>query len=354
METSCQEALTAFTSTPGDFTVEPVSGGLINHTCKITNHRTGLTFLLQRFNHQVFREPAKIQENYQLIAAHIAKENQGFFIPVAHYFDGMQSLFCDSEKQYWRLFSFVENSKTLSNTADPVQAATVAETFARLTAVCSGLDIRHLQIILPDFHNVKVRLQQFSNALDSAIPERLEKSAYMVDWLNSRSRYAGLYTHFTESAEYKLRVTHHDAKISNVLFDTATGHVICPVDFDTIMPGYFFSDPGDMIRSMAGTTDETSTDFANIRIRPGIYKAIINGYLRGMGDELSAAEIKNIHASGLLLLYMQSLRFLSDYLTGDSYYRISYPEQNYDRALNQLTLLQRLEEFLEETYKFTC
>jgi hypothetical protein len=129
--------------------------------------------------------------------------------------------------------------------------------------------------------------------------------------------------------------------------------VICPVDFDTTMPGYFFSDPGDMIRSMAGSADESSTDFNNIRIRSDIYKAIINGYLAGMNAELTEMEKKYIHSSGLLLIYMQSLRFLTDYLNGDIYYKISYPEQNYDRTLNQLTLLKSLEEYLKENFKFT-
>lgn len=351
---TCQEALAALTSTPGAFIVTPVNVGLINHTYKIRNGLTNVAYLLQRINKQVFPEPEKIQENYRLIAGHIANRNPGFFIPQMQYFKNGQSLFCDSDRYYWRLFSYVDNSRTLSLTEDPEQAAAVAETFARMTAACKEVDIQKMHHILPGFHDVAGRLDQFSTAVVSAIPERLKRSHNMVNGLNSRSRYARLFTHFTRSADYTRRVTHHDAKISNVLFDMDSGNILCPVDFDTIMPGYFFSDPGDMIRSMAGTTDENSTDLAAIRIRPEIYEAIIAGYLSGMRNELSPAEINNIHTSGLLLIYMQSLRFLSDYLTGDQYYRISYPEQNFDRALNQLTLLERLEEFLEARYNFTC
>ncbi len=137
-------------------------------------------------------------------------------------------------------------------------------------------------------------------------------------------------------------------------FLTAVGKVICPVDLDTVMPGYFFSDLGDMIRSMAGTADENSTEYEQIQIRPDIYQAVMDGYTQGINEFLTGPEKEYLHASGLLLIYMQALRFMTDYLGNDRYYRISYPEQNYDRAKNQLVLLNRLEEFLSNNYKFTC
>lgn len=145
---------------------------------------------------------------------------------------------------------------------------------------------------------------------------------------------------------------HHDAKISNVLFSNKTGKVVCLVDFDTVMPGYFFSDLGDMIRSMVCPEDETSTKFSNICIRKEFYEAIVTGYLDVIGKELTESEKKYIHYSGLLMIYMQSLRFLADYLNGDVYYQITYPDQNFDRAKNQLILLQRLEDFLGTNYQF--
>ena len=143
---------------------------------------------------------------------------------------------------------------------------------------------------------------------------------------------------------------HHDAKISNILFSEETGQVICPVDLDTCMPGYFFSDLGDMIRSMACSEDESSSNFSEINIRKDFYESIVDGYMEVMQKLLTDSEKKFIHYSGLLMTYMQALRFLSDYLNGDMYYRTTYTEQNFDRAKNQLTLLQRLETFLSENY----
>jgi hypothetical protein len=119
---------------------------------------------------------------------------------------------------------------------------------------------------------------------------------------------------------------------------------------DTVMPGKFFSDLGDMVRSMACSVDENSADWEAIYIRPAYYKAILSGYLTGIENILSAQEMIHIHYAGLMLIYMQSLRFVTDFLQADIYYKISYPEQNLNRALNQLILLEKLEEFLEDEY----
>ncbi len=123
---------------------------------------------------------------------------------------------------------------------------------------------------------------------------------------------------------------------------------LCPVDLDTVMPGLFFSDVGDMIRSMGATQDENSHQWEAIAINPDFYKAIIAGYLEGIGDNFTPAEKKHIHQAGLMMVFMQSLRFVTDFLNNDVYYKIDYPEQNLNRALNQLILLERLEEFVSE------
>ena len=128
--------------------------------------------------------------------------------------------------------------------------------------------------------------------------------------------------------------------------------MICPVDFDTVMPGYYFSDLGDMIRSMVCGCDENSTVFVSIRVRKGFYETIVSGYLDVMKKYFTDSEKKYIHYARLLMIYMQALRFMADYLNGDIYYRIEYPEQNFDRAKNQLSLLQKLDEFLVKEHDF--
>lgn len=351
---SSQEAVTAFFYSGQPYRLEPVSGGLINHTSKLTDLDSGRTYLLQQFNQHVFPEPQKIQDNYGLLQSHLRNLPRPFFIPELQYFPGNKALFTDSEKQCWRVFRFIENSRQLNGTEDPAQAAGVAETFARLTAACNELDSAAFHVIIPGFHDVSLRYEQFRAAIPEANTSRLDKAALLLSELKSRQRYAELYQQITRSEEFRLRVMHHDAKIANVLFDNQSGQVICPVDMDTVMPGYFFSDLGDMIRSMAGTADEQCTALEQLQIRPAIYTAITEGYLNGIGTFLTPAEKSLLHASGLLMIYMQALRFMTDYLLNDRYYQVKHPEQNFDRAKNQLVLLNRLEEFLADNYKFTC
>lgn len=354
MMMSCQEVISAFLHSGQPYRLEPVSGGLINHTYKLTDLQSGRTYLLQQINQHVFPAPQKILYNYQLIQAHLRTIPRPFFIPELQYFADHQLHFIDSDEQCWRVFRFVENSRQLNGTEDPAQATAVAEVFARLTAACHELNSAALHQIIPGFHDVSRRYEQFLEAIPEASASRLNKAALLVGELKNRQRYADLYRHITQSGEFKLRVMHHDAKIANVLFDHQSGQVICPVDMDTVMPGYFFSDLGDMIRSMAGTADEQCTELDKLQIRPAIYKAITEGYLNGIGPFLTPAESSLLHASGLLLIYMQALRFMTDYLQNDRYYRVNHPEQNFDRARNQLVLLNRLEEFLADNYKFTC
>ncbi len=350
----CQEAVTAFLNAGQPFRLEPVSGGLINHTSKLTDLQNSRSYLLQQINSHVFPEPEKIQDNYVLLQSYLKNQQRPFFIPELQYFPTNLSLYIDHTGQYWRVFRFIENSRQLMGTEDPALASAVAETFARFTAACNDLDYAALQVILPGFHDVNSRFEQFLAAIPEASATRLDKAAILIGELKNRQRYVSLYRYFTGSADFRLRVMHHDAKIANVLFDNQSGQVICPVDMDTVMPGYFFSDLGDMIRSMAGTADEQCNELEKLQIRPSIYKAIIEGYTHGMGHLLTSGENRYLHASGILLIYMQALRFMTDYLRNDQYYRVDYREQNFDRTKNQLVLLARLEEFLADSYKFTC
>jgi thiamine kinase-like enzyme len=247
----------------------------------------------------------------------------------------------------------MDGAQTFHNATNSMQARTVAEVFGSLTSGFEFFDLDRLYITIPGFHDLSLRFHQFKQSLHSKKYDRLLKAAPLIDQLKKREGYVSFFEVMTESEEFEKRLMHHDAKISNILFDEETGKVICPVDFDTCMPGYFFSDFGDMIRSMACSEDESSTNYNDINIRRDFYEAILEGYLEVMHELLTDSEKKYIHYSGLLIIYMQALRFLADYLNGDVYYKTTYPEQNFDRAKNQLTLLQRLEEFLSANYQYT-
>ncbi|MBL7709930.1 MAG: aminoglycoside phosphotransferase family protein [Chitinophagaceae bacterium] len=347
-----QEALDAFAATFHQFTAEPITTGLINQSWKITCQQTGELFLLQEINRTVFPEPGLLQHNYELLWKHIRETTLSFTIPAPKYFAGDTAFFIDSNNKYWRVFEFVQGSVTLDTIDNPEQAKTVAATFAAFTAGFANFDATQLHPTIHRFHDLSFRFDQFKESLHSQYYERLHKSSVLIEELKKRERYSSFYDIISDSGEFPLRVMHHDAKISNILFDSS-GKVICPVDLDTSMPGYFFSDLGDMIRSMVANQYEMDKEVDKLYIRKEFYEAILGGYLSVLANQLTEAEKKYIHFAGLAMICMQALRFLTDYLNGDSYYRIDYPEQNYDRAKNQLTLLQRLEEFLEKQYEFS-
>jgi hypothetical protein len=145
---------------------------------------------------------------------------------------------------------------------------------------------------------------------------------------------------------------HHDCKLTNILFDKTTHRAICPVDLDTTMPGYFFSDIGDMIRSMVPTLPENSNSWDELTIQPTIYFNIVKGYREGINDAFTEYEQDHIHSSGLLMLFMQGIRFLTDYLLEDRYYKTTYEHQNLDRAKNQFLVLQQLEKFVFDSFGY--
>lgn len=347
-----QEALDAFCNPFHEFIAEPLNGGLINQSYKVTSKHSGESFLLQKINDTVFKDPQAVQNNYEKIWKHLQTEEAGYLIPEPKYFPDETTLFCDSHNHFWRVFEFIYGGQSFSAPHNTLQAKAVAHTFGKFTSCFDEFDTGELATTIPEFHNLSWRYKQFEHSIQSHRFERIKKSSLLVEELRKRERYANLYDVFTESDEFCQRVMHHDAKISNVLFDEDSGNVICPVDFDTCMPGYFFSDLGDMIRSMAGSADENGRDTGNLHIRKDYYKSILDGYLEGMGNLLTLSEKKYIHCSGLIMIYMQALRFITDYLNGDTYYKITYEEQNLDRGKNQLALLQSLEEFLSSEFQF--
>ena len=347
-----QEALDAFADPLHELAVEPVANGLINQTFKVTSKVNGNTFLLQQINSQVFNKPDQVQLNYEKLWKYLKEERILFIIPEPKYFVDNTSYYFDKRHRTWRVFEFMKGTKTLNLAETTIQARTVAETFAKFTASFKNFDVRLLYSTIPGFHDLSLRYKQFSDSLHSRNYERLAKASSLVEELKKRERYVSFYEIIIESGEFPLRVMHHDAKIANILFSEETGEVVCPVDFDTVMSGYFFSDPGDMIRSMSCSLDENSIDFDHIMIRPEFYRAIIDGYTSILQNQLTSSEKKYIHYAGIIMIYMQALRFMTDYLDGDRYYKTTYRDQNRDRTRNQIVLLQKLEDFLQLTYQF--
>lgn len=348
-----KEVLKAFTiDDTGYVIIEPIGSGLINDSWKIstTNNRN---LFLQRINKNVFQEPQLVQANYLQLWKYAKTANKGLLMPDPVFCNTQNSLHTDPSGNYWRAFQFIPESKTCPVAETATQAWATAKTFGQFTAAFSHMDTSLLTEVISNFHNLSLRYRQFETSLQSKSGERVARTSSLINELTKRGHYKTLYERISTSPiEFPLRVMHHDAKISNILFQERTGNVICPVDYDTVMPGHYFSDLGDMIRSMVSPEDEKSTYYENIEVRTDFYNGIVNGYLETMNDQLTSSEKKHLHYSGILMTYMQALRFLTDYLDGDTYYRTDYAEQNFDRARNQFVLLQKLESFLSERINF--
>lgn len=325
----------------------PYGSGLINHTWKINNKAK--FYILQRINQQVFKKPDAIAYNINLTASYLHHyyPHYLFVMPVKSVYE--EDIFFDKDNGYFRLSPFVENSHTIDVVEQPEQAYEAANQFGLFTKLLADFDVTQLKITLPDFHNISLRYQQFKDALLNGNKTRIKQSEKLIKAIIANKIIVDIFEKIKCSPEFKIRATHHDTKISNVLFDE-NNKGLCVIDLDTLMPGYFISDVGDMLRTYLTPVSEEEKDFSKIEIRVDYFKAIADGYLREMGDELSDTEKKHFVYAGKFLIYMQALRFLTDYLTDDVYYGSKYEGHNLVRAKNQMVLLERFIE-KEDTLK---
>ena len=319
----------------------PFGNGLINSTWKVVSPDG--VYILQRINTAVFKHPFHIATNISFIAQHFGQHHPEykFVAPIASL--SGDELVSGNDNTYYRLFSFVEGSHTKDVVKTPAQAYEAAMQFGRFTRLLKGFDVAELKITIPGFHDLELRYSQFQQSLISGNQLRITEAKQLIQTLISNKGIVGEYVAIKKNPDFKLRVTHHDTKISNVLFD-GKDKSICVIDLDTIMPGYFISDVGDMMRTYLCPVSEEESDCSKIEIRDDFYKAIVEGYYAEMKDELTETEKGYFFYAGKFMIYMQALRFLTDYFNDDVYYGEKYAGQNFIRAKNQLVLLQKLME----------
>lgn len=325
----------------GDVAVEAYGSGLINHTWKVTTPAT--SYILQRVNDTVFHQPGDIAYNIRMVADYLKDHYPEYrFVAPVKTDDGQELTYVEGQG-YFRLFPFVADSCSWDVVETPDQAYEAAKAFGRFTHLLSGLDARQLRITIPSFHDLGLRYRQFLQALEQGNPQRLQESRCLINTMGQYTDIVDTYEEIKKNPEFRLRVTHNDTKISNVLFDSA-GKGLCVVDLDTLMPGYFISDVGDMMRTYLSPVSEEERDFDKIIVRDEYYKAIVRGYYGEMKDVLTPTEKGCFFYAGKFMIYMQALRFLTDHLNGDTYYGARYPGHNFTRATNQVVLLRRLAE----------
>ena len=321
--------------------VEAFGSGLINHTWRVSE--TGHVYILQRINHAIFKKPEDIAANISLISAYFQQNHPEYlFVSPLKTTKGEEMIYLEGEG-YFRMFPFVEGSHSKDVVETPEQAYEAAAQFGKFTFLLRGVEESDLKIALPHFHDLSLRYEQFFDALKHGNKERIIESDELIQILLQNADIVDAFEKIKTNPQFKLRVTHHDTKISNVLFDT-NDKGLCVIDLDTVMSGYFISDVGDMMRTYLSPVSEEETDFSKIEVRDAFYKAIVQGYFDEMKEELTEIEKRYFFYAGLFMIYMQALRFLTDYLNNDMYYGAKYPKHNFNRAKNQIVLLQKLVE----------
>ncbi len=320
------------------YTIERFGNGLINDTCLLK--KEDQKYILQRVNKAVFTNPFLIAENIEKIRSYLSKTDDAYFFTSPCRSSDGETMVC-VEDNYYRMFPFVKDSNTIDVVQTPKQAFEAAAQFSRFTRVLSGMDINSLNITLPSFHDLGLRYRQFLEALEHGNKDRIVEAAGLVQQLKGHSDIVNEYNSILQNDAFRQRVTHHDTKISNVLFDK-NSKGLCVIDLDTVMPGYFISDVGDMMRTYLCPVSEEEKDFSKIEIREDFYFAIVNGYKSFMDVELTDTEKQYFFYAGKFMIYMQALRFITDYISDDVYYGARYPKHNLVRATNQSILLQRL------------
>lgn len=327
--------------------VQPHGGGHINDSYRLVNDSAGHPdYLLQRVNHHVFKDVELLMRNMVLVCNHVAekigKENPGeverrslTIVPASN---GL-SFFKDPEGNYWRVLRFIEDHLVFDHTTDPEIAYQGALTFGAFTTMLNDLPADKVGTVIPDFHNMKWRLTQLKDSIRKDAAGRLKVVNKEIEYVESRAKMMLTIHELGEAGKIPLRVTHNDTKISNVLFDTGRKG-LCVIDLDTIQPGYVTSDFGDGIRTLTNTGEEDDEHLERVSMDLGLYEAFASGFLDSTREILLDAEKEALLYAGLLFPYMQAVRFLIDYLDGDTYYKVKHPEHNLVRTRAQLKLTQ--------------
>lgn len=322
--------------------VQQLHQGLINSTFAVTTKNGN--YILQTVNHTIFKNPWAIDDNLNTIGSYLKTNNPSYLF--THLIPSKNgATFIEWDGHFYRAFQQLEGySLTVLNHA--YQAKEAAAQFGMFTQSLTGFDTTKLKITLPDFHNLSLRFHQFSDALIKGNSIRIEASHEAIMYLQSKQPLVTKFENFVTHPEALKRVTHHDTKISNVLFNKnkdGLEKAICVIDLDTVMPGYFISDVGDMCRTYLCPVSEEATDLNLIQIEKGRWENLKEGYLASMQNTLTRFELDHFIFAGQFIIYMQALRFLTDHLNNDTYYGAKYDNHNYNRAINQIALLEKYE-----------
>jgi len=317
--------------------IKPLGAGLIHETFLIENPSG--QYVLQGFNQEVFQYPDRIAFNLEQIFTHQIADKLPYELPLPLLNENGKQL-STVDGNNWRVFPFVQG-QTLEQISSRDQARIAATAFAEFSKAGTALKVDILRETIPNFHRLDLRFERFCEVA-SGIERKLdsEEESLLRFYLNQKP----LIENYKETIQkLPLRLTHNDTKINNLIFSESLDRVKALIDLDTVMPGYLLYDFGDLVRTVACTQTEISTDWENLRLNESVFEALMEGYLSGLGNLVKKEEKESLLLGGEVMTCMMGLRFFTDHLQGNIYYRVNYPEQNLHRAKNQSILLRDLQ-----------
>jgi hypothetical protein len=337
----------------GDFiNANPYGTGLVNDTFAVSFHQGGtpVRYILQRVNHNVFKNPVALMENIYRVTTHLYQKmlvsgskrvtrETLILIPTR---DG-KCYYQDEQKNTWRVYIFIEEAQTYDVLESEQQAYEAARTYGHFQRLLVDLPGPRLNETIPDFHTTTKRFEQFEKALDEDTANRADSAKKEIDFVLERKSMTHVLLDLFTSGEIPERITHNDTKINNVMLDDKTGKGVCVIDLDTVMPGLSLYDFGDMVRTAANRVGEEERDLSKVTVNLQMFEALVKGYLDSAGAFLNKTEKEYLAFSGKLITFEIGFRFLTDYLSGDVYFKVQRDKHNLDRARNQFKMVQDME-----------
>jgi len=327
--------------------------GHINETYTATYDQGGVTvrYIHQKINQGVFREPVKVMENVMRVTEHLQRKlrDQGArqytrrALTVVPTHDG-RPYHVDGNGDFWRTFVFVERVQSFEAVHTEAQAYEAGRAFGEFQSLLADLPGGRLHETIPDFHNARKRFAALKRAVEENRVGRAASARAEIDFALAQEPWIGTLLDAQAAGEIPERITHNDTKFNNVMLDWETGRALCVVDLDTVMPGLVHYDFGDMVRTTTSPTLEDEEDLSKVAMRMPMFQALARGYLEATRDFLTPAEKKYLAFAGRLITYIIGIRFLTDYLSGDVYFRVHRPGHNLDRCRTQFKLVRSIME----------
>jgi Ser/Thr protein kinase RdoA (MazF antagonist) len=347
------QVLTNYRCSIDNCTVSPLGNGLINSTYLVSSNNDN--FVLQRINKNVFKKPADVINNAELVNKHLLAKKQKNLYSLSPIWQvatiNAEAMVIDASNEYWRAIQYIPNCFTIEEVETPEQARQVGSAFAQFTSALSDFHAESLIETIPDFHNLSKRIHHLRAVIKADPQRRLSSCQTLVDFCFAQQNFINEVELLTQ--QLPIQVTHNDTKINNLLFCAKSNEPLAVIDLDTCMPGYLMHDFGDMVRTCCSNLPEDGKDLANMSVSFDIYSALAQGYIEAFGDKMSELEQQSLVIGAQLLPFMIGVRFLTDYLDGDNYFHVEHEGHNLERAKNQLNLYRLLHKNHEKLNQIT-